>query len=582
MIAYLKEILVVLGQDKKRLPRLLLLFFFVSLLDIAGIGLIGPYVSIIMDPEIAVNLIARYASWIYLPLEVKQLIIYMSLVLLCIFIFKTISAIWIHYKIIQFSVNHKIRLSILLMDNYQNLPYTDYLSRNSSEYIHTTQNLVDEFSGSIIVTGMKMVSDGIVAMVIMIMLAITNFNALLILSSLLLVSLMIYDRIFRKKMKTYGKLANISAMRMVKGIHEGMEGLKEVRVLGHEKYFLNKVKSGATEHGQYSMYRSIVGTIPRYLIELIMILFVVLIVIITISTNNNVSELVPVIAMFGIAAIRLIPAANGIIKGVMAFRFQRDSVSRLYNDVIGIYPKKIKQEIVHNEPLPSFKNLTMKNVSFRYPGANQDALSNINLEIFSGDSIGIIGQSGSGKTTLIDTLLGLLTPKDGDIFINDKRVESGAHELRNHVAYLPQQVFIIDASLKENIALGLNEEEIDLNWLIQSVEKASLSELVAQLPQGVDTILGERGVRLSGGQRQRIAIARAFYHERDVMIMDESTSSLDTETEKEIVEEIKKLKGDKTMIVIAHRISTVKDCDKIYRLDKGKIIDYGLPNKILN
>ena len=150
------------------------------------------------------------------------------------------------------------------------------------------------------------------------------------------------------------------------------------------------------------------------------------------------------------------------------------------------------------------------------------------------------------------------------------------------MAYLPQQVFIIDASLKENIALGLNEEEIDLNWLIKSVEKASLSELVAQLPQGVDTILGERGIRLSGGQRQRIAIARAFYHERDVMIMDESTSSLDTETEKEIVEEIKQLKGDKTLIVIAHRISTIKDCDKIYRLDKGKIIDYGLPNKILN
>ena len=581
MIAYLKEILVVLGQDKKRLPRLLLLFFFASFLDIAGIGLIGPYVSIIMDPEIAVNLIARYASWIYLPLEVKQLIIYMSLVLLCIFIFKTISAIWIHYKIIQFSVNHKIRLSILLMDSYQNLPYTVFLSRNSSEYIHTTQNLVGDFSGGIITTGMKMVSDGIVAMVIMIMLAITNFNALLILSSLLLVSLMIYDRIFRQKMKTYGKLANISAMRMVKGIHEGMEGLKEVRVLGHEKYFLNKVKSGATEHGQYSMFRSIVGTIPRYFIELIMILFVVLIVIITISSNNNVSELVPMIAMFGIAAIRLIPAANVIINGVMAFRFQRDSVSRLYNDVISIYPK-IKQEIVHNEPLPPFKNLTMKNVSFRYPGANQDALSNINLEIFSGDSIGIIGQSGSGKTTLIDTLLGLLTPKNGDIFINDKRVESGAHDLRKHVAYLPQQVFIIDASFKENIALGLNEEEIDLNWLIQSVEKASLSELVAQLPQGVDTILGERGVRLSGGQRQRIAIARAFYHERDVMIMDESTSSLDTETEKEIVEEIKKLKGDKTMIVIAHRISTIKDCDKIYRLDKGKIIDYGLPDKILN
>ena len=203
---------------------------------------------------------------------------------------------------------------------------------------------------------------------------------------------------------------------------------------------------------------------------------------------------------------------------------------------------------------------------------SHNALHNISIEIKSGDSIGIIGVSGSGKTTLIDTLLGLLAPQDGKIFYNNNLMADSLKEWRSQVAYLPQQVFLIDNTLRHNVALGLEDNEIDDDALHKALHKAQLSGLIDQLEQGVNTMIGENGVRLSGGQRQRIALARAFYHNRNVLVLDEATSALDNETESEIVEEIRRLKGKVTMIVIAHRHSTIEHCDRIFRLEEGRIV----------
>ena len=583
MKQYLYEIIMLMGEDRKKLPWLLILFFLVSLLDIAGIGLIGPYVSIVIEPDLARD----YATWVELPTETNSLLVIMSLLLLGIFIFKTISAIWINYIIINFSVTQRVRLSVLLMNNYQNLPYVKYLRRNSSEYIHTTQNLVNEYSGGMIQTGMKMVSDGIVGVVILVMLAITNLEAFLLLFSLLGVFLISYDIIFHKKMRVLGGKFNIASVKMVKGIHEGLEGLKEIRILGKEEYFLEQVRDGAHRSGIYGMYSTVISTIPRYLIEFIMILFVVLLVILALLTDTNLQALLPTLAMFGLAAVRLLPTANIMSKGFIKFRFNRDSVSRLYTDVMSVNGNVIDYRSFH-EGLPEDKNvsrpfetLTMEDVSFCYPNAKQESLKNINLEIKRGDSIGIVGESGSGKTTLVDTILGLLEPASGEIYFNGKGLKKEIDNWHRHIAYLPQQVFLIDDKLKRNVALGVSEQDINIELLHQSLEKASLTDLLAQLPDGIDTILGERGVRLSGGQRQRIALARAFYHKRDVLIMDESTSALDNETEKEIVDEIKRLKNKVTMIVIAHRTTTIEHCDIVYKVNKGMIVGSGTPQSVI-
>jgi ATP-binding cassette, subfamily B, bacterial PglK len=583
MRQYLYELITLLGEDKKKLPWLLILFFLVSFLDIAGIGLIGPYVSIVIEPDLAKDIIAKHVSWIKIPSDVNSLLMIMSILLLGIFFIKTISGIWINYIIIKFSFKQRMRLGVMLMNNYQNMRYIDFLKRNSSEYIHTTQNLVNEYSIGILQSGMKMLCDGIVGVAILTLLAITNLQAFSLLFGMLMIFIVLYDKAFRNKVKVFGKKTNIANIKMVKGIHEGLDGLKEIRVLGSEEYFLNQVRDGAIKNNKYGLYHGMIKEIPRYLIEFLLVLFVVILVMLTLASGDSLQNLLPTLAMFGLAAVRLLPTANIISKGLTTFRFQRDSISRLYNDVISINNGEIadnnlSEEVYKSQP---FETLQMKNISFRYPNMKYDALKNINLEINSGDSIGIIGESGSGKTTLVDTLLGLLEPNKGDIFFNGNNVKVDINDWHKHIAYLPQEVFLIDEKLKMNIALGVNEDDIDDELLLQSLKKASLTDLLVQLPDGINTILGERGVRLSGGQRQRIALARAFYHKRDILIMDESTSALDNETEKEIINEIKNLKGNVTMIVIAHRTTTIEHCDVIYKLSKGNIVASGPPKEIL-
>ena len=385
----------------------------------------------------------------------------------------------------------------------------------------------------------------------------------------------------------YGVKQNLTTIEMVKGIQEGLEGLKEIRVLGHENYFLNKVKNGVTKTAEYNMYNTVIATIPRYLIEFILVLFIVLLVVLSLISGDNLQGLLPTLAVFGIASLRLLPIVNILSNGIIKFRFNRDGVSRLYNDVIDIpddgldYESNLEVFPKAEQPLVSFETLKIKDVSFTYPNAKKEVLSHINLKIKRGDSIGIIGESGSGKTTLIDIILGLLVPNKGEIYFNDSRLKKEINNWHKHIAYLPQEVFLIDDTLKSNVALGVDEKNIDIKLLHESLKKASLISLIELLPEGIDTVLGERGVRLSGGQRQRIALARAFYHKRDILIMDESTSALDNDTEKEIVNEIKNLKGSVTMIVIAHRITTIENCDIVYEINKGKIVNSGPPKVIL-
>ena len=583
MKQYLKEILELIGNDKKKLPWLLFIFFITSFLDVLGIGLIAPYVSLVLQPEIANDFLIKFVPLLHLPNDNFSILMIMSGVLLGVFMVKTFAAIWINYIIVKFSTSLRVKLSVNLMNSYQNLPYVEYLRRNSSEYIHTTQNLVSEFSNGTIQTGLNMMSNGIVAIAILIMLAYTDIMSFLLLLGLLLCFLIAYDKAFSIKLKTIGRNSNIASIKMVKGIHEGLEGLKEIRVLGNEEYFLDQVRVGAKSSGKYFMQSTIIGIIPRYMIELILILFIVLVVVYASIVGKDLALLVPKLAIFGLASVRLLPIANILSNGFLKFRFSRDGVSRLYSDVMHLKSTLIIDKgIAKDQDLDLiFKELKLENVSFMYPNAKQKVLKNINLNIKRGESIGIIGESGSGKTTLIDSILGMLEPISGEIFFNGVPLKQKLHNWHGQVAYLPQEIFLVDDKLKNNVALGVDEKDIDVKLLNDSLERASLSELIDQLPDGIDTVLGERGVRLSGGQRQRISLARAFYHKRDILVLDESTSALDHETEKEIVEEIKRLKGDVTLIVIAHRFSTIENCETIYRIKKGEIVDSGHPDDML-
>jgi ABC-type multidrug transport system fused ATPase/permease subunit len=289
--------------------------------------------------------------------------------------------------------------------------------------------------------------------------------------------------------------------------------------------------------------------------------------------GGNSENTFSVMSIFGVSAVRLIPAFNIIIQSLTTLRYSKSAVNSIYNDFIELNIKDKKHHYNNKKEnyQNSFESLELCNISYKYPNKKSYALKNINIKILNGQSIGIVGSSGSGKTTLIDVLLCLLKPKQGQIILNGN-IAFDNQDLMNHFAYLPQQIFIINDTIKKNIALGIDEQYIDDNLVLESLKNARLYELIESFPLGINTILGENGVGLSGGQRQRIALARAFYHNRDVIVMDESTSALDNETEKEIVENIQLFKGKKTLIIIAHRLSTLKYCDVIFELENGEII----------
>lgn len=579
---YLIEILYLVGESRSKLPALILLFLFSSILDLLGLGLIAPYVSLIMNFENQnIDWIGNKIIALGLPMEQEFILIWMGVLLITVFLFKALTALYINHTIIVFSNMQEVRLKSYLMQTYQHLPYTEYIKRNSAEYVNAIIGHTISFRGALEM-GLKTLSDGIIAIAIFSLLALTNGIALSLLVIILGVLAFGYDRVFRSRIKEYGRQSHHYATRLVQGVNEGIEGFKEIRILGREKYFYDLIKHNAERWTQNQGKTSIISSSPRYFLEFVLITFIVMLVITAYLFGNNLKALVPTIGFIGMAALRLLPVIHGLSNSLVHLRHNRFAVGWLYTDLIKLKesPKSVWESSTKSTN-GEFHELVLDGIQYFYPESKMPALDQISLRIQEGETVGFIGPSGAGKTTLVDLILGLLKPSKGSLLYNGEELKGSLSRWQSQIAYLPQQVFLIDNTLRNNVALGINDNEIDDQLVHESLNNASLQEFVDTLPQGIETKLGERGVRLSGGQRQRVAIARAFYHGRNVLVMDEATSALDHETESEIVEEIKRLKGKKTIIVIAHRLTTVQHCDRIYYLEKGKIVNSGPPSKIL-
>ena len=582
MNLFIRQVLKLLDKDKKKLPLIICFFIFSSLMDIVGIGLIGPYVALLIDLDLSSGFVAGAITFFGLPSEKEQLIKIIGYALLAIFVFKAIVAISVNKVIVKFSESQHVRLIKVLMSSYQAMPYPEYIKRNSSEYIYSVHQLSNQYANHVVSPLLRMTSDGIVVSFVIFFLGIQSPEALILLVSLIVIMMFFYDSIFRKKLNLYGEKLNIAAANIIKTVSEGIEGMKEIRILGKEHFFFKNIIIESDKLANFAIKSTVISQSLRYILELTMIAFIVFLVIFTLSYGKSLDNLVPTLSIFGIAALRLFPAVNTFMQSLMQMRYGKDSVSRLANDLKNINDLNIKiTDLNANNSNTKFIELNLKNVYFSYPEIDDYALSDINLNIQAGESIGIIGPSGSGKTTLLDTLLGLFTPQKGNITFNGADIRTNLSEWHAQVAYIPQQVFLIDGSLEENIVFGDNKEQINREKLKDSLKLAKLSDFVETLPDGINTLLGERGIRFSGGQRQRVALARAFYHQRNVIVMDEATSALDNNTEREIVDEIERLKDKKTMIVIAHRLSTLKHCDRIYELKNGKIINIGTYQEIV-
>ena len=315
------------------------------------------------------------------------------------------------------------------------------------------------------------------------------------------------------------------------------------------------------------------------MLELFAVAGLASLVIVIVYKGNHIETLLPIIGLFAASAFRLLPSVNRVITAVQYLRFTLPVINTIYDEVRLF--EKIKAS--PSRGMLSFEdNLSLSNVNFNYLNTKSQTLVDINLRVPKGSTIGFIGESGAGKSTLVDIILGLLTPETGKVKVDGVDIETSIRGWQERIGYVPQSIYLTDDTLRRNIAFGLHDEKIDENSVLGAVEAAQLDQFVKSLPEGLDTVVGERGVRLSGGQQQRIGIARSLYHDPSVLVLDEATSSLDTDTEREVMDAVRKLHGKKTILIVAHRLSTVEDCDYLYHLKAGKVIDEGAPNLRLN
>jgi ATP-binding cassette, subfamily B, bacterial PglK len=564
---------------------MILLFMIGSVIDVIGISFIGLYLSLILNNGASEGILAQFIIWTGILIE-NNYLIFIGVGLLILFLFKAITASLINFIILRFCMNIRVSLQSILMQSYQSMPYSEYISKNSSEYIYTVQSLANLFSGGILVNILKIISESIVGILIFIFLAYTNTKLLIVFGCTLLFLIIIYDLLFKKKLIIYGKLSNNSATSLVQGINEGIAGLKEIRVLNCENYFHNNIVTSSKLNVKYNIRYQVLSFSPRVIFELVIVYLLVIVVIIYSYQEQNLKLIIPTLSVFAIAALRLLPIISTLATGFTQLRFNIDTVSKLYNSFTQLDLMNVRSDKNNNLvskitfPIKStasgdekFKILELNNISYTYPNSSIPSLRNISLKILAGESIGLIGPSGAGKTTLIDIILGLLEPQKGTVLFNGEPLNEKISIWYSHAAYLPQRIFIIDNTLKRNVALGKEDDNIDNIRLKEALRKSKLTELLAELPDGLNTVLGERGERLSGGQIQRVALARAFYHGRSVIVIDEGTNALDKDLEKEIIDEIQNLKGKITLIIISHNMSTVQHCDRIYKLVSGNLVD---------
>ena len=579
---YAKEIFHLLGKDAVKLPILLFMFLGMSILDVIGLGLIAPYVAMILDPNLVnSDLYAVLTKFFAEPLDSKFIIYIASAILFLIFFIKSIVVIFINYYITKFSQDQEVRLRSTLMRIYQNLPYLIYLKRSGGEYVYNIYNLVGQFSNGVVLSGLRAVSDIIVAIMVFGFLAWSNIFAFILLVFMLSLSLYIYDNAFKNKLSRSGKITNTASSKLSQNVHEGIDGFKEIRILGVENFFRKKVVSAAKKIRDNQIIYHLILTLPRYILELVLVGFIVLFVVGSYFFDVNTVNLTSTLVLYGVASVRLMPIFNSFSSTINQLRFNRDTVSKLYYDLS--YLKKYDYnsskplvKLINSLEQEGFQSIKLNNVTFSYPETDKKILDNVSIEIKKNKIIGIVGQSGTGKSTLMNIILGLLPLSNGDVKYNDKNIQECLSYFQSKIAYMPQDIYIIDDSIKNNIALGVPENEIDRDRLNDSINSAQLTDFVNNSPFGIETKLGTKGVKISGGQKQRIALGRVFYHQRDIIFMDESTSSLDNETEKEISDEIEKYKGEKTFVIISHRLPILKHCDLIYQLDhNGNIMIKG-------
>ena len=573
---YFRSLNFLLGKSSSTLIPLVFVFLFSSIADLFSISLIGGYLAIIVDPSFYESQISKYPILEFLTtMGQTNAILFIGYVLVAAFFLKFLLLIFTNYLILKFATQEQAKIQKLMMKGILDQDYENFILSKGGENLASIANYSSVYK-DVLQAILQLFSNVIVIVAVFILLGLVSIKTLSILIGMLIVIFFLYNFLLTSRVGSYGKQYAESMANIMQGTSEVSQGIKELKTLGKEEFFLDSINQSANLIARSALRLNLYSVLPKNIIEVVLISFIVLIISINVASDGEIARTLSILGIFAASTIRIAPLVSQIQANINSLVFGQNSIMRL-SEIMQNHGTNIdlsfgdlkRKDSDQNIKKASFSSLHLENISYKYPNSDIYSLQNIHLTIEKGDFIGLIGPSGAGKTTLVDVILGFLKPSKGSLKLNDSDAHTDIIKWRSYCAYLPQEIFLIDGSLEENITF--NRKKVNSDHLAEALKLSKLESLVKELPEGLDTNLGDKGIRLSGGQKQRVAIARSIYNKRDILILDESTSALDSSTEEEVIKELLTLRNEKTIISIAHRVSTLKACNKIYKVNDGKI-----------
>ena len=576
---FFKKLLYILSKDQKK--QLLILSFLLligMIFEIASLGTFIPALTVMVDP----NFINQYPEFKELVSffgdPTYNLIIFFGISLLVIiYILKSLFIVFLSWRQSRFVAKLSSELSKKLFVGYLSLPYTFHLNKNSAHLLRNIQTEVNIFISVAQSTIFVSLELSVMFSIAVMLFIVEPFGALVIAFFIFVFSL-IFHQITKKRLLNWAEDRQFHDGKTNQFLIEGLSAIKELKVSGRALYFIKRYNDHNLKKASIMEKQGTLQQVPRVYLELLGIISISGLIFLMVSQGKQLIELLPTLGIFVVGAFRLIPSVNRVMISLQGLKSGEPVVDVLYNEFVLF---NSYNQIEDNNTISFKRSISVDNIFFSYNG-DKSIISDVSLKINKGETIGLVGKSGSGKSTLIDIFLGLLVQDSGKIVVDDVSNFNLIGSWQTQIGYVPQNIYLLDDSLLKNIAFGIPESDIDLVAVNKALDVAQLSEFVSNLPNGLDTEVGERGVRLSGGQRQRIGIARALYHDPEILILDEATSSLDSLTEEAVMESVFLLHGIKTLVIVAHRYSTLKFCDVIYKLEFGKITSMGTFDELIN
>jgi ABC-type multidrug transport system fused ATPase/permease subunit len=569
-----------IGKDHRgSLVAVLVMMLIGMVLETLSVSVVIPAIALITQNDIANQYpqLIPLLSLINNPSS-KELVFFGMISLIGIYAIKVLFLGFLSWRQMKFVHEIQAELSYRLFSGYLRQPYVFHLQRNSAQLINTAVTETSLFTHSVLIAGMTVITESLVMIGILILLIVVEPAGALFVMSTLSIAALFFSRMTKNFLLSWGKARQKHEELRIQHLQQGLGGAKDVKLLGREKEFLDQYQFHNDESAKIGWKQKTLAQFPRLWLELLAVSGIATLVMVMLSQGKQLESILPTMGLFAAAAFRIMPSVNRILIAIQSLRFSLPVIDILHRET----------QLIQNTlpPTDSKKinfehNLILKHVCFQYPNTEKQVVNDICIEITCGSSVGFIGGSGAGKSTLVDLILGLLTPGRGVVEVDGIDIQKNLRNWQDHIGYVPQTIFLTDDTLRRNIAFGLTENQINEDAVLHAVAAAQLEQFVSEQADGLDTLVGERGVRLSGGQRQRIGIARALYHDPQVLVLDEATSSLDIDTENGIMESVRALQGSKTILIVAHRLSTVEHCNILFRLDQGVLVEQGDSSVVL-